>query len=131
MTVLDIVKTKLNNTEIPDDLCELCVDEIEQCIKNHCKIDKVPEALKFTWANMAIDLVRYEYASSNKDLDEPDNISVADISTIKIGDTNIQLGNSGSSINMRNKAIKSHQAHLDSLIMNYKQQLNSFRRLVW
>lgn len=130
MSILDIVKTKLNNPKVPDMFCQLCIDETEVTIKNYCCISVLPEALKFTWANMAVDLIRYQWASANKDSEQPKNISAGDISSIKIGDTNIQIGE-GSITNQYNKAIKSHQANLDSLVMNYKDQLNKFRRMVW
>lgn len=130
MSVLEIVKAKLNNEKLTDDIYQLGVDEIEQVIKNYCDINAVPDALKFTWANMAVDLIRYEYASQNNDSDNSDGINARDVSSIKIGDTNIQIG-SGSTTNAHNRAIKSHTANLDTLVMNYKEQLNKFRRMVW
>jgi hypothetical protein len=132
MTVLEIVQLKLKDTGISSEICELAVDEVAQVIKNYCNIDSIPEALKYTWANMAVDAAKYQYASTNNDTSKLDDISVGDVSSIKIGDTNISFANQGQGATTeRERAVKSHNANLDSLVMNYKDQLNKFRRMVW
>lgn len=132
MNILEIVNIKTSNMDISEPEKILAIDEVEQVIKNYCNIDAVPEELKFTWANMSIDLLRYNY-ESNLPADgggTGDSVSVGDISSLKIGDTTINLG-SGSSTNSHNRAIKSHLPNLDEIIMNNKAQLQRFRRMVW
>lgn len=132
MTVLQIVKARMSGEAVPTDdvLLMLSVDEVEQAIKNYCNIDIVPDALKFIWANMAIDLVRYHNASNNQDSNGLENINVGEISSLKIGDTTINIGD-GSGVNASNRAIKSHIPNLDEIVLNNKEQLNKFRRMVW
>lgn len=129
MTVEEIVAAKVANTAIEQSLIDLAVEEVEQEIKNYCHIDKVPEELKFTWANMTVDLVRYQYANTPEST-ENENFSLGDVSALKVGDTNIGFG-AGGATNAHNIAIKSHSPNLDDIVMNYRQQLNAFRRMVW
>lgn len=133
MTVLEIVNARVTSAALPADQIQvkLCVDEVEQAIKNYCNIDVVPEGLKYVWANMAMDLVRYHTASSKQDSGVVSNdISVGEVSSLKIGDTTVTLG-SGSDTNLSNRAIKSHTPNLDRIVMNYKSHLNKYRRMVW
>lgn len=117
---------------IPTDdvIIMLSVDEVEQAIKNYCNLNSVPEELKFVWANMAIELVRYHNASVNDNSGNIGDINANEMSSVKIGDTTVTLG-SGSSANPTNRAIKSHRPNLDEIVMNNKSHLNKFRRMVW
>ena len=58
MTILEIVNLKIVDATITEPEKALAVGEVEQVIKNYCNIDEVPEALNYTWANMAVDLVK-------------------------------------------------------------------------
>lgn len=127
MTVLEIVNLKITGAAFAEPEKALAVGEVEQVIKNYCNIDKVPEALNYTWANMVVDLIKYNYESNNSGGGEV-AADVADVSSIKVGDTQIQLGGgSGSRANVLN----SHRPNLDQIVMNYQSQLNKFRRMVW
>lgn len=127
MTVLEILSLKTSNACItePDKL--LAIGEVEQSIKNYCNIDEVPEALNYIWANMALDLVNYNFESNNQ---AGDTIATdpSDVSSIKVGDTQIQLGGGTGS---RANVLRSHKPNLDQIVMNYREQLNKFRRMVW
>lgn len=127
MTVLEILSLKTSNASItePDKL--LAIGEVEQSIKNYCNIDEVPEALNYIWANMALDLVNYNFESNNQ---AGDTIATdpSDVSSIKVGDTQIQLGGGTGS---RANVLRSHKPNLDQIVMNYREQLNKFRRMVW
>jgi len=128
MTVYEIVEAKLNNDAITELDINMAIAEIEEVIKNYCNIDLIPDGLKFTMANMAVDLAKYQYEVSNPADDILDAIDATDISTLKIGDTNIALGGNNSE---RAKALKSHRPNLDRIVMNYQAQLNKYRRMVW
>ena len=52
------------------------------------------------------------------------------MNSIRVGDTTITFG-SGSDTMVYNKNMRSHQANLDDVILNYKAQLKKFRRMVW
>jgi len=126
MTALEIVNLKIKNASITELDKELAINEIEQVIKNYCNIDKIPEELNYTWANMAVDLINYNYQlNNNDDIVEADS---ADVSSIKVGDTQIQLGGGN---NSRAKTLNSHIPNLDQIILNYQSQLNKFRKMVW
>jgi len=128
MTVDEIVRTKIKNEAITELDIQLAVNEVEEVIKNYCNIDTIPDALKFTWANMTVDLVRYQYESNIGADDVLAGIDASDVSNLKIGDTQIALQGNNSE---RSKILKSHRPNLDQIVMNNKQQLNRFRRMVW
>lgn len=130
MTVLEIVQAKLGESgaSISPLSLELAVAEVEQAIKNYCSISSVPDALHFTWANMAVDLLRYELASSEGP-NEDEEINVGGVSSIRMGDTTINLG--GGANSSYGRAINSHKANLDDIVMNHREQLHKFRRMVW
>ena len=126
MTVPEIVNLKITDATITEPEKALAIGEVEQVIKNYCSIDRVPEALNYTWANMAVDLIKYNYESNNSGGEVV--VDAADISSLKVGDTQIQLGGGSSS---RAKVLNSHRPNLDRIVMNYQSQLNKFRRMVW
>ena len=126
MTVNEIVRAKIKDEAIIELDIQLAVMEVEEVIKQYCNIDEVPEALNYTWANMAVDLVKYNYESNNSGGEVA--ADVADVSSLKVGDTQIQLGGGSGS---RAKVLNSHRPNLDQIVMNYQSQLNKFRRMVW
>jgi len=128
MIILEIVRAKIKNEAITELDIQLAINEVEEVIKNYCNIDQVPEALKYTWANMTVDLVRYQYESNISADDVLAGIDASDVSNLKIGDTQIALQGNNSE---RGKTLKSHRPNLDQIVMNNKQQLNRFRRMVW
>ena len=128
MTVTEIVRAKIKDEAITELDIQLAINEVEEVIKNYCNIDTLPEALKFTWANMSVDLVRYQYESNISADDVLAGIDASDVSNLKIGDTQIALQGNNSE---RGKTLKSHRPNLDQIVMNNKEQLNRFRRMVW
>lgn len=128
MTVNEIVRTKIKNEAITELDIQLAINEVEEVIKNYCNIDTIPDALKFTWANMSVDLVRYQYESNISADDVLAGIDASDVSNLKIGDTQIALQGNNSE---RSKILRSHRPNLDQIVMNNKEQLNRFRRMVW
>ena len=137
MTVLEIVQAKLRHADIATFDMEIAIGEVEQVIKSYCNLETVPEELYYTWANMAIDLVSYTY-HANACAESVvatgaggSSFDPTDVSSIKIGDTQVSLGGGSSKTNARAKALASHKPVLDDITMNYHGQLNQFRRLVW
>ena len=128
MTVNEIVRAKIKDEAITELDIQLAINEVEEVIKNYCNIDTIPDALKFTWANMSVDLVRYQYESNISADDVLAGIDTSDVSNLKIGDTQIALQGNNSE---RGKTLKSHRPNLDQIVMNNKEQLNRFRRMVW
>lgn len=139
MTVLEItlakVKALVDSGAVTEVDVQLAIDEVELVIRNYCNIEEtsdIPEALSFTWANMAVDLLKYTYETNRTDAGAggTTEVDAAEVSSLKIGDTQISLGGSGSA-SQRSRTLRSHVAVLDQLTMNHREQLNKFRRVVW
>lgn len=136
--VMDIVKVKLGADTPSEPLLKITVDEIEQTILNYCNINEIPKELTYTFANMVVDLFRYEDefikattvpVEGEEEEAEPD-VNTGNINSIRVGDTTITFG-SGSDTSIYNKNLRSHQANLDTVVLDYESQLKKFRRLVW
>lgn len=133
MEVAEIVKNILKDPDIPEQDIQLSITEVEQAIKNYCCVPSVPQQLNFVWARMVVDLIRYDTAvNMEASSDAPDlgletnwNITVG---SINMGDTSVKAGELDYS-SPKYKALNSHTADLDSIVLNYKNQLNSFRRI--
>lgn len=128
LELVRIIKQKQTKVEFSDSDILAALQEVEQVIKNYCLIPSVPEALKYTWCNMSIDLLLYNYEVNTTPDDVLNAFDPSDVSTIKVGDTSISLGDKYRS-NARSRTLQSHQASLDDIVTNYKAQLNQFRRL--
>ena len=128
LELVRIIKQKQTKVEFSDSDILAALQEVEQVIKNYCLIPSVPEALKYTWCNMSIDLLLYNYEVNTTPDDVLNAFDPSDVSTIKVGDTSISLGDKYRS-NARSRTLQSHQANLDAIVTNYKDQLNQFRRL--
>lgn len=130
--ILDIIRAKRPNIEIDEILVGSAINEIEQKIKNYCVRPSVPKALYYTWANMVLDLLDYENAynsSISKEVDDTvESILLGNYGTIAMGDTSWKQGEIDMS-NPNTKALLSHTANLDDLILNYTKDLNEFRRI--
>lgn len=107
----------------------LAVDEVEQEVLNYCDIPVVPDALNFTVANMSIDLLEFQF-ERNRSVSSLslEDIDVSDVSSLKIGDVSIGMGESRND-GVRKATLNSHKANLDDILFNYRSQLNRFRRL--
>ena len=133
--VVSIVKKKnkritdMRRGGLVDDEILLHIQEVEQSILNYCQIPRVPPQLHFVWANMSVDLILYLIEMNNTPADPLDGLDVSDLSSVKIGDTSIYIGDKYRS-NQRSRTLQSHNANLDELVMNYTKQLNQFRRIL-
>lgn len=123
-----IIKQKHKKVTFTDEDILSGLQEIEQTIKNYCKIPSVPEALKYVWCNMTIDLLLYNHETNTTPDDVLEAFDPSDVSSIKVGDTTIALGDKYRN-NVRSRTLQSHNANLDTIVMNYNAQLNQFRRL--
>lgn len=135
LEVVKIVKTKnkritdIKNGGLADEDILMNVKEVEQSILNYCQIPRVPTQLNFVWANMSVDLILYLIEMNNKPEDPLDALAVSDLSSVKVGDTSVYIGDKYRS-NMRSRVLQSHSANLDEIVMNYTKQLNQFRRIL-
>ena len=121
--------TDVENGGLSDEQILLNIQEVEQSILNYCEIPRVPIQLHFVWANMTVDLISYYIELNNMPEDPLDALDVSDLSSVKVGDTSVYVGDKYRS-NMRSRILQSHNANLDELVMNYTKQLNRFRRIL-
>lgn len=133
--IKDIIKAKLGIDTPSETLLNYNIDEIEQTIKNYCNLDYVPKELTYTFVNMVCDLNTYDSQvvqdnTPSEDGNEDISISSSGVNSVRVGNTTISFG-SGSDTSTRNRALRSHQANLDQLVLDYKAQLNKFRKMVW
>lgn len=135
LQVVKIIKAKnkritdMDNGGLTDDEIFMNVQEVEQSILNYCQIPRVPVQLNFVWANMAVDLILYNIEMNNKPEDPFDALDVSDLSSIKVGDTSVYIGDKYRS-NLRSRILQTHNANLDEIVMAYTKQLNQFRRIL-
>lgn len=135
LDVVKIIKSKnkritdMEHGGLTDDEIMLNVLEVEQSILNYCQIPGVPPQLNFVWANMTVDLILFNIEMNNTPKDPLDGLDVSDLSSIKVGDTSVFIGDKYRS-NLRSRTLQSHNANLDEILMNYTKQLNQFRRIL-
>lgn len=132
--VLNLVKLKnrrilnMDAGGLIDDEIIVHIKEVEQSIINYCQIPQVPPQLHFVWANMAVDIILYSIEMNYTPQDPLDGLDVSDLSSVKVGDTSVYIGDKYRS-NQRSRILQSHNANLDEIVMNYTKQLNQFRRI--
>ncbi|RXM79642.1 hypothetical protein DP144_00050 [Clostridium tetani] len=114
MTQLEKLKKLLGITledNSKDFLLEFALEDVGEIVRNYCHIKEIPEALNNTVLKMAIDMYRNENLGGEES-------SLGSISSITEGDTSISYRSSATEFK-------------DSLIKDYKAQLNKYRKLVW
>ncbi|MCJ8008906.1 hypothetical protein ACFFF5_21055 [Lederbergia wuyishanensis] len=115
MEVIDIVKAKLPESKPEDSILNIHIEEVGQSIKTYCNREDIPPELRYVYANMVVDLLNHQ----NRVNSEEGQSSVA---SIREGDVTVQFGAA---------RVKSTEEEMKSLVFNYKDQLNRFRKLRW
>lgn len=95
-----------------DTTLKLIISDVEETITNYCNIEEVPKGLLNTSYRMAVDLYRNENLGHEE-------TALGSVSSISVGDTSTSFKQSVDD-NFK-----------DSLLKNYKPQLNRYRKLVW
>lgn len=101
------IEDKTQDTQL-----QFIISDVEETIKNYCHIEEVPSGLLNTSYRMAIDLYR------NENLGHEES-ALGSVSSISEGDTSTSFKQTVDD-NFK-----------DTLLKNYKPQLNRFRKLVW
>lgn len=94
-----------------DILMEFVISNVEEAIKNYCNIEEVPEGLTNTAYRMAMDIYRNEQPGETE---KPQAVK-----SVTIGDTSTSFGDTASS------------DYIQSILKDYKRQLNRYRRVVF
>lgn len=113
---MELAKLKLLLGIAPEDMSQdvflqFIMDDVEEMVKNYCKLQEVPKGLVNTCYRMAMDIYRAEGIG---EADAP-----LSVSSITEGDTSTSFGSS------RTEWLK------DTLLKDYKAQLNAYRKLRW
>lgn len=115
--VFELIRRRLHllpdNTGL-DSTIEMYMDEIKQRIINYTRQPTIPVGLKYTWVNMVIDLLKVRDFA----LPEVAALLGEDAVDVKIGDTSVKLGSTGS-------------AAVDTIVTGYAPELRRFRRMGW
>lgn len=133
MEILNIISKKLQifKIDLPTESMKEIVLEVDQAIKNYCKIDEIPEELLYVRANLCIDYIRYQQSSIPLEpgqLDTQQTQKVGPLTLVSSGDVTYQFGSVQAS---KSNLCNGHLADLDSFLLNYEKQLSPFKRLVW
>lgn len=103
------------------------IEQVEYTIKNYINRNYVPEPLKFVAVTMTMDLLKSEALNGFIDNEALSDIGLGSLSSIKDGDSEIKFKTSAST----NTGTGAHVADVDSLIYNYKSQLDKYRLTKW
>jgi len=102
---------------------DFVIDKVTNHIKNSCNITEIPDGLK----EVAVDMVVGEFLKGKKgtgQLDESEILASDAVTTIKLGDTNVQFDAAASS-SVQLEALIAY------LLRGYGADLVTYRRLKW
>lgn len=118
--VLEIIKQRLQLTDTTHDALLISyIREIGRRILHFCNITEIPDDLSDVWASMVMDAVRVELPN----VDEI-NESAGGADNVKIGDTSVAPVSSSGLSNTAKIVI-------DTVVLNYRHDLVSYRRMRW
>lgn len=116
---------------------ELAAEEAGQSILNYCNIEEIPEALLYTWASMAVDVLIF-YAQVKASAAGTTSTSGSDDDSVLSG---VGLGGLSISFSQKSKTTSNFAAgsamggtstlDKDKIALNYKSHLDRFRKLSW
>lgn len=92
-------------------ILEFILEDVEEIVKNYCNVSVIPEGLNSTVLRMTIDMYKNESLGS-------EDIALGSISSISEGDTSVSYRSSASEFK-------------ESLLKDYKSQLNRYRKIRW
>ena len=114
----DIIKAKTSGMELTDVEINLAMEEVEVAFKNYCSRYDIPDQARFLVANLAVDLLKSQHAGDGSD---GSDIPAGELGSITVDDVSLSLDASK----------RSHVVNLDDILLNYREQLNQFRKMRW
>lgn len=124
--VIRRVKKKLDlpaDSGMHDDLIEEYVDEMGQRIINYTNQPRVPDGLKYVWVSMAAAAL----AGEQMDVLNPPTAVTEEVYEISIGDTSVKPASSKVSTATAEPSLITK----DSVLFDYRGELNAYRRMRW
>ena len=117
--VLALVKLRLGLSDEWDALVTSYIQEVGQRILHYCNLAEIPVELEPTWASMVIDALRIE---------QPKLPGVEETTgggeSVTVGDTSTAPARPAGLTNTAKSVI-------DAVVLNYRVDLNRYRRLRW
>lgn len=111
------------NEHYEDEQILSALEEVEQYIKNYCRIPRVPNALKYVWANLALDLLRTQFPKqSGGGGAAPEPVMTGVVKAVVRGDTEVSFD-----ADPENAKGFTHSPSMDDLVYNYLGILQRFR----
>lgn len=102
----------IEETDIEKDVVlEFIIEDIKETILNYCHLEDIPKGLINTSYRMAVELYK------NENLGD-ESVALGSISSISEGDASTSFRSNASEFK-------------ESVLKNYKVQLNKYRRLTW
>jgi hypothetical protein len=132
--VVDLVAGRISvfGTELDMDDVKSYVSEVGQSIINYCDIESVPDELKYVWASMTTDYLRWWLSQSSSPDSGTSTVLNGERVLSSISEGNVSLGFSGASSSTNSGAnMRVLSGVLDKVVTNYTNQLNRFRRMSW
>lgn len=122
--VYETIQNRLGDKPIGSALLNSFIDETESVITNYINRSYVPMPLKFVFVNMCMDLLKSQAMNGNIDNDQLADTGIGAVASITDGDTQIKFATTKT-------VTGAHTADVDSLLYNYKIQLDKYRLLKW
>ena len=113
----DIIKAKTQSLTLADIKIDLALEEVETAFKNYCNRYDIPDKARFLVANLAVDLLKSQH-TGDSDASEP---SEGELGSITVDDVSFSF----------DAAKRAHVINLDDILLNYREQLNQFRKMRW
>lgn len=125
--VYKTVQNRLGDNQMNPCSLHSYIEQIEYTIKNYINRNYVPEPLKFVVLTMTMDLLKSEALNGFIDNEALSDIGLGSLSSIQDGDSEIKFNTSSST----KTSTGAHVADVDSIIYNYKSQLDKYRLTKW
>ena len=116
-SIKDIIKAKTSGIELKDVEIDLAMEEVETAFKNYCSRYDIPDQARFLVANLAVDLLKSQHGGGSDGSDIP----AGELGSITVDDVSLSFDASK----------RSHVVNLDDILLNYREQLNQFRKMRW
>lgn len=113
MTMLEKLRWKSSVPDLTQEVAELALEEAEQTIKNYCHLEYIPSELEQTKLNIAADICRIRYCTSQR-------ISGGIVKSITAGDTSYTID-----------VPEEQNQRMNDILTQYQTELNAYRKLRW
>lgn len=117
-----------------DVTAEETVDEVEAAILNYCNLNAVPSALMYVWVNMTFDYCLWllnRFPKNTNASKQNTSTTPTMLTSLREGDVTLGFSADTNSVEYQSATAHNPSGMLDRVVMNYVDQLNAFRRVVW